>query len=117
MRLQYFHPEIIPLMLATPLMIFFNMKGNINGMIIVFWSCFAIDLVLVFRFLYFTINQLTSHLGIYCFSLKKAKKEWWRKIYYQILSYYKEHTLNIHFLIQKSWFIFINIDVKKKKKS
>ena len=75
MRLQYFHPEIIPLMLATPLMIFFNIKGNINVMIAIFWICFAINLTIVFRFLYYTINQLTSHLGIYCFSLQKVKKE------------------------------------------
>ena len=75
MKLQYFHPELIPLLVFTPLMVFFNTSENLNVMIVLFWMCFAVNLILILRFLYLSINQLTSHLKIHCFSLEKVIKE------------------------------------------
>lgn len=71
MRLEYFHSEIIPSIIGTILMIGLDLRQNIDGEIIVFWGLFAVNFVMILRFLYSTINQITKFLGINCFSIKK----------------------------------------------
>jgi hypothetical protein len=41
----------------------------------IFWICFLINILVIFKFLYLTINQITKYLGIECFTLKKLPRQ------------------------------------------
>jgi hypothetical protein len=53
-------------------MIGLDLRQNIEGEIIVFWGLFAVNFVMILRFLYSTINQITKFLGINCLTIKKT---------------------------------------------
>lgn len=60
MRFQYFHEELIPLGLATMMLIFLDLTEISEAAeIAVFWVCFAANLFLILKFLVGTINQIT----------------------------------------------------------
>jgi fatty-acid desaturase len=71
MKLQYFHPETLPLIIGTVLMILcevFKLKSFEPK---VFWGIFVVNTVWILYFLSGVINQITKYLGIYCFSIKR----------------------------------------------
>jgi hypothetical protein len=49
------------------------LSAGLFPMKIIFWICFVINVIWVFGFLVLTVNQITSHLKIKCFSLEKSK--------------------------------------------
>lgn len=75
MRFQYFHPELIPLGLATMVMVYLDTtKKSHDALVLTFWVCLAANILMVLRFLTSTIQQITEFLGIYCFSIEKRRK-------------------------------------------
>lgn len=56
-------------------MIGLDLRQNLFGQKIVFWIVFAINLIMICKFLYITINQITKSLGIKCFSIVKDSKK------------------------------------------
>jgi hypothetical protein len=62
-------------MIATIIMIGLDLRQNLFGQKIVFWIVFAINLIMICKFLYVTINQITKSLGIKCFSITKDSKK------------------------------------------
>jgi predicted membrane protein len=75
MKLQYFHPETLPLIVGTILMIFCEILKLKILEPTVFWGIFIINTIWILYFLYGVINQITSYLGIYCFSIKKQETQ------------------------------------------
>ena len=75
MKLQYFHKEIIVFLVATGLMIRLDHVFDHRGMRTVFWGCFLINVITIVGFLYSVIEQITSYLGIQCFSIKKVLRK------------------------------------------
>lgn len=73
MKLQYFHPETLPLIIGTVLMILceaFKLKSLEPT---VFWGIFLVNTLWILYFLHGVITQITKYLGIYCFSIKKQE--------------------------------------------
>jgi hypothetical protein len=62
-------------MISTIIMIGMDLRQNLTGQKLVFWAVFAINLVMICKFLYTTINQITKSLGIKCFSIVKNTKK------------------------------------------
>jgi hypothetical protein len=77
MNFQYFHYELIPLLLSTVMIGIMDkiLKVEKNIIIDIFWICFLLNMIVILRFLYMTINQITRYLGIECFTLKKLPRK------------------------------------------
>lgn len=63
--------ELLPLMGTTLLMFLLEEVQMINYQGVVFWSFFIFTVVSAYLFLSTTIDQLSTYLKIYCFTLKK----------------------------------------------
>jgi len=75
MKLEYFHKELIPLIVSTLFLVRYHFNGNIKGMVVVLWICLVLNILLAILFLSTTIHQITEYLGIQCFSLKKVPRK------------------------------------------
>ena len=75
MKLVTFHKELIPLIVTTSAMWFLEVMNMQKAQWSVFWLFFITMVFLAYRFLSGVIEQLASHLGIYCFSLQKRKAQ------------------------------------------
>jgi hypothetical protein len=72
MEVQWFHYQLIPNILSTILLIYFDLtQKSMTSMKILFWVTFVINLICVFSFIISTIDQITTFLGIKCFTLNK----------------------------------------------
>jgi hypothetical protein len=69
MKLHTFHREAIPLIIGTLLMIACEILHLTNLMPTVFWGIFLVNTISILYFLVGVINQITTFLGIYCFSI------------------------------------------------
>jgi|688.fasta_scaffold235100_2 hypothetical protein len=57
-------------MISTILLLYLEVSHTSEeSMKILFWILFIIDIIWVFTFLVLTVSQITSFLGIRCFSL------------------------------------------------
>lgn len=68
-----FHTESIIPIITTIYLLFNNSKLDNNTIIILFSLNIASIVLGSIGFLYGVVTQITNHLGIYCFSLKKVK--------------------------------------------
>lgn len=75
MKLQPYNQEMTTFLVATAFMVLFQALGSLRGQKLVFWICFAVNLVETLVFLSRAIMQITDYLGIYCFSLKKKPRK------------------------------------------
>jgi hypothetical protein len=73
MHYEFFHFELVPLIISTIAILYFDVIGApLEWTKYVFWGCFFADVAIVLLFLSNTIKQITSYLGIECFTLKKV---------------------------------------------
>ena len=76
MHFKFFHNEIFPFIFSTIIMLIMEKThAPIETKVIVFWTCFAVNMLLILKFLRETIIQITSYLGIECFTLKKNPRK------------------------------------------
>lgn len=74
MKLEIFPYELIPLIVSTLLMAICQHFEWLQGQILVFWAFLAIIAYISLTFISNTVQQLSTYLGIYCFSLEKRPK-------------------------------------------
>lgn len=59
MKLDFFHKELIPLLISTGLMVRYNTLGMEKGVAAVFWGSLVVNLITTLWFLSGTIKQIT----------------------------------------------------------
>ncbi len=75
MQLKGLHSEVIYFLFFTMLMSFFDLVGQYQAMEVAFGLCLAINILRIGTFVKGVIEQITNHLGIFCFSLGKRNKK------------------------------------------
>ena len=63
------------MIVSTLVLMRYHAKGNTRVMVMVFWVCMALNILLTIAFLTTTIRQITQYLGIQCFSLRKVPRK------------------------------------------
>lgn len=71
MALPYFHAETFPMLVCTVCLVGCEWSGLQHLMEYIFWISLGTNIVIILNFLSRVIGQITSYLGIYCFSLQK----------------------------------------------
>lgn len=71
MELEIFHKELLPLIGTTVVMTILQVLGMPREQTFIFWVFFISVVVIAYRLLSATIEQLANHLHIYCFTLKR----------------------------------------------
>lgn len=76
MKFPLFHKEIV-IPFLTSVYLFVNHKGlDENQIILVFCLNIAIIIITTLIFLYSAITEITDHLGIYCFTLRRRDRKY-----------------------------------------
>lgn len=73
MALPFFHVETVPLIISTILMLVCQFFHLHDAMVYIFFLFFLVNLIVILRFLYVVINEITDYLGISCFSLQRRE--------------------------------------------
>lgn len=75
MKLQSLQIQIIPLLITTGVLLWYNSLRSEKEMIIVLWASFALNIAMTLLFISTTISQITKYLGIKFFSLRKVPRK------------------------------------------
>lgn len=74
MRFPLFHSEMVIPTILTSYLYFNHQNLNEFNILIIFVIVIIVILGSIYWFLYLVITEITAHLGIYCFTLKKRVK-------------------------------------------